>query len=118
MKVSLKVKVESADNCIKLNTKGILNEKTNILTYSEEKNTKVRLNFDKNELIRENEEIIMNLCFVPGKKTSAKIYMKEMHQEIFLELKTIEIVKKSSFYKVIYQIEGTHINEYSLELEK
>lgn len=118
MKVSLKVEIKSEDNYTKLNTNGILNEKLNILTYGEEKNTKVKLYLDKDELVRENAEFIMKLSFIKGKTTNINIYMKDIKQEINMQLKTLEIIKNSMFYKVIYIVEGSTENQYIVELKK
>lgn len=118
MKVSLKIQIKSDDNCANFSIKGILNDKTNILTYSEDKNTKVKLFFDKDELIRENDEFIMKLCFLENEITTMSIYMKTLNQEINMNINTLEIIKKHNFYRVVYVIEDSTKNEYILELEK
>lgn len=118
MKVSLKIQIKSEDNYINFNTKGILNDKTNILTYSEDKNTKVKLFFDKNELVRENDKFVMNFCFLENEISVMSMYMKELNQVISMNINTLEIIKKDNFYKVIYIVEDSTKNEYILELEK
>ena len=118
MKANLKIQIKSDDNYTNFNIKGILNDKSNILTYSEDKNTKVKLFFDKDELIRENDEFIMKFCFLENEITTMSIYMKRLNQEINMNINTLEITKKHNFYKVIYIIEDSTKNEYILELEK
>lgn len=118
MKVRLKIQIKSEDNYINFDTNGILNDKTNILTYSEDKKTKVKLFFDKDKLVRENDEFIMTFCFIENKITTISMYMKELNQQINMDINTLKIIKKDKFYKVIYTIEDSTKNEYILELEK
>ena len=118
MKVNLNIKHKFANDCISFNTKGILDEKDNILIYSEEKNTKVKFFLSENILLRETDEMIMELNFINDKITTSKIYLKKLRQEMFLKIKTLKIICEDNIYKIVYQIENDSPIEYQVQLIK
>ena len=76
-----------------------------VISYQESNNTYVYIDINRNELIRENNELNMKYIFNENELTKGYIYIKELNQDLELDIKTKLIEKESNRYKIEYMIE-------------
>ena len=76
-----------------------------IISYQETNNTNVYLDINKNELIRENKEILMKYIFIKNRRSKGTIFIKEMNKKLEVEIETDELIKKDNYYYIKYKIE-------------
>jgi len=112
-KIKIKVEIINEEERQILDTTGILSNE--ILKYLEENKTLVLWNYEKNILTRENDEWKMTYLFVPQKKTTGIIKMKDMQRNIKLEIETEKIERKDHDIKIYYLIEG---KKYLYQIEE
>ena len=111
-KVKIKSKIISNDQKIIENISGII--ESGIISYQENNNTYVYLDINRDELIRENEEMNMKYAFNEKSITKSQIIVKSLNQQLELDIKTNLIEKSKNKYKVEYQIEE---DKFTYELE-
>lgn len=113
-KVVIDVIIKNNSNEIKFEAKGILNENTNILIYSDDEYKNI-LDINNNILTRENKEFKMILEFNKEQNTETKVYIKKTNTNIFVILDTLNIYKSKGIYKVTYEIENQGKVEYEIK---
>lgn len=85
-----------------------------IISYQEDSKTDVYLDINKNELIRENEQMLMKYIFDENRRTKGLINIKDINKELEVEIETLKLNKKDNYYYVEYKIEdNTFIYELS-----
>ena len=77
-----------------------------IMKYKEPNNTTVLYDYEKNSLIRENEELRMDYLFDMHKQTEGSIEIKELGQTIKLIIKTKELESKNHNIEIKFSIEN------------
>jgi len=102
-KVLVSCIIKQNEKIIKSEQLGILNKGVLQFITSYQK-TKYNLNFDKDELIRENEQFKMVYSF--DKKKESYYYLKEINKKLIIPLEIKKIKKTSMSYLVEYVIEG------------
>ncbi len=112
-KINIKVEIKNEEDHISSTTTGIINDER--LKYKEEDETTVTFDYEKNILVRENEEWKMIYPFHINEKTKGIIEMKKMDRSIHLELETEKIERKNHDIKIHYLIEG---NKYLYQIEE
>ena len=115
--VLLKVNIKNNDVEENFEVEGILNTKSNILIYDDASSTNV-LDFNNNILKRKNKDIDLELRFDVEKPTLAKVFTCENSTPIFLNIKTLSIVKTDNKYSFKYKIEDQNTFEYDIEVLK
>ena len=76
-----------------------------VISYQESNNTYVYIDINRNELIRENNELTMKYSFNENELTKGYIYVKDLDHNLELDIKTKLIEKESNRYKIEYMIE-------------
>ena len=102
-KVLVSCIIKQNEKIIKSEQLGILNKGVLQFITSYQK-TKYNLNFDKDELIRDNEQFKMVYSF--DKKKESYYYLKEINKKLIIPLEIKKIKKTSMSYLVEYVIEG------------
>ena len=115
--VLLEVKIENNYEKQKYNVRGIINKKTNTLTYNDGK-SKNKYYYDENVLERENDKIKMNLMFKANEETNSMFYDKKKNIKIYLKISTtkIEIVNHNIYIE--YTLEKENGFKYKIEVLK
>lgn len=103
-KIKIKAIITLTDQKITENVIGSI--ESGIISYQENNNTYVYLDTNKDELIRENNEITLKYIFDESKTTKGNIMVKELNQELALDIKTNKIEKENNRYKVEYEVEN------------
>jgi len=102
-KLKIKTTIKTKSEKTAVNTMGTI--ESGIISYKENNNTYMYLDINRNELIRENDEINMKYSFKEKETTKGTIFIKELNKNIKLDIKTIKIEKTDYKYKVEYIIE-------------
>lgn len=102
-KLNIKAIITLTDQTLTENTIGSI--ESGIISYKENNNTYVYLDINRHELIRENDELTMKYFFKEKATTKGKILIKELNQNIELDIKTTKIEKDDHKYKVEYMVE-------------
>lgn len=109
-KINIKTIITLKDEELLENVIGSI--ESSIISYQESNNTYVYLDINRDELIRENEELTMKYIFTKNQITKGNIFIKEFNQDLDLEIKTNLLEKENNKYKVEYCIgEDTFIYE-------
>ncbi len=102
-KIKMTITIISNGNKIKENLIGTINE--GIISYSEDNNTYVYLDIERNALIRENDDLYLKYTFDENDKTLGNVLIKEFNKEVTVDIKTECIEKSNNRYYVEYLIE-------------
>ena len=102
-KLNIKSKIILKDQVIEEEVLGSF--ESGVISYQEKNNTYVYIDINRNELIRENDELTMKYIFSENELTKGYIYIKELNQDLELDIKTKLIEKDSNKYKVEYIVE-------------
>jgi len=102
-KLNIKTIITFSDQKITENLTGFI--ESGIISYQENNNTYVYLDINRHELIRENNELSMKYIFSENEITKGNIFLKDLSQNIELDIKTNLIEKDSHKFKVDYMIE-------------
>ncbi len=115
--VLLRIKIENDFGNHNYNVRGIINEKTNTLTYNDG-DAKNKFYYNENILERENDEIKMNLLFKKDEETNSTLYDKGKNNIIFIKINTkkIEIVNHNIYIE--YTLENENDFKYKIEVLK
>ena len=111
-KLNIKSKIILKDQVIEEEVLGSF--ESGVISYQEKNNTYVYIDINRNELIRENDELTMKYIFSENELTKGYIYIKELNQDLELDIKTKLIEKDSNKYKVEY-IEEEETFVYEIE---
>ena len=84
-----------------------------VISYQENNNTYVYLDINKDELIRENDQILMKYAFKENRRSKGLITIKEMNKELDIDIETTSLIKKDNYYYIEYKIEE---NKFIYEL--
>ena len=101
IKVLITIKNEEEDTSYEVNA--IL--ENHKLKYKEANNTLVLYDYEKNILIRENEELSMEYHFIDKEKTSGIVEVKELGKKIIIPLYTKELIKGHHNVEITFEIE-------------
>ena len=84
-----------------------------IISYQEKDGTYVYLDINKDELIRENDELVMKYIFNKNRRSIGNVFIKDINKNLELEIETKNIKKQEHNYYVEYKIEE---NKFIYEL--
>lgn len=76
-----------------------------IISYQENSKTDVYLDINKNELIRENEQMLMKYIFDENRRSKGLINIKDINKELEVDIETLKLNKKDNYYYIEYKIE-------------
>ena len=110
-KVSITNKEKKEEYSVELNK----STEKHMFYYKEPNKTACILDYENNILKRDNEEMMLEIHFIPNEKTNNKIYIKELNNSINLEIFTKEITKEEDKYIVIYE---SNNEEFIYKIEK
>ena len=102
-KLNIKAIITLPEEKLEENTTGFI--ESGIISYKENNNTYVYLDINRHELIRENDKLNMKYIFNEKEITKGNIFVKDLNQNIELDIKTNLIEKDIRKYKVEYMIE-------------
>ena len=102
-KTKIKVTIHNEEENSDFETNAILHE--NMLKYKENQETTVLWNYDKNSLVRENDELRMNYVFDKNRKTEGIIHIKELEKEIRVPIITKKIERKNNDIEIEFEID-------------
>ena len=108
------VLLEVSINDLNERVKGILNKKTNIITYSDSSNTSNELFLNSNKLVRKNSE---QTIFIDFNKSSISIEFNDK-KSIKIPINVINIEKNETSFKAIYSINKDDVFEYKIVINK
>ena len=94
--------------------KGILNEKTNIITYSDKDNTLNKLFLNHKKLLRTSSEQSMLINFNIGQIT----YETSDGIDLKINIKVISIQSEKDYFKAKYSINDEDKFEYKVVIKK
>ncbi len=96
----IKIKVTISNNIT--NSYEVMAIKTdNTIKYQEPDKTKIAYEYDNQKLIRENEEIKLEMYF---KESRGVILYKPINMELDLDIKTINITRNNNDIEIEYQV--------------
>ncbi len=87
-----------------------------VLKYTESNGTVTTFDYKRNILIRDNNEMRLELIFILGKPTKSKMFIKELNKDLEIDVLTKELNIKDDVIKVVYEINDVSF-EYILEKE-
>ena len=100
-KIDIKVIIKNKDNISEENYKAIKNN--NKITYKE-KECKTTIFLDEFKIIRENNDYLMEMNFIPNKQTNGKYILKENKQEINLDILTDYLIIEDNLIILKYNV--------------
>ncbi len=100
--INVTIKNEEEDNTI--STKAILQD--SLLKYKENQETVVIYNYDKNSLVRGNNDLRMDYLFDVDRNTEGCIFIKEIGQKIKVKIKTKKLIRKNNNIEIHFVVEG------------
>jgi hypothetical protein len=112
-KVKIRVSIQTIEGKQIYETMALFHD--NILKYQEEDNTMVKLNLEKNDLTRENNNLKMYYHFDLSQETEGIIEIKEYQKEIRVKIKTERLERKKNDIKYDFQVEENHY-QYHIEV--
>lgn len=102
-KIKIKTLIKSNNELIEYET--YANLINSVVSYEEKDGTYVYLDLDKDELIRENKQMLMRYSFIKNKKTKGIITIKDISRDLEVDIKTKNIIKDNKKYYIEYEIE-------------
>ncbi len=103
-KIKINVIIKNNNDKINFNKAAILRE--NKIEYIEENNTITIFDFEKKQLIRNNDNIKMVYHFNKNKKTEGLITLKDNNATVTIIITTNKIERKDHDIRIEYSIEG------------
>ena len=102
-KIKAIIRVENANKIEEFKTNVIIQD--NFLKYKEKDNTTMIIDTKNNILVRENNNIKIEIPFSKNNKTIGRINLKEMNKVLNVEVKTNKIEKENNNIEINYEIE-------------
>ena len=102
-KIKINVIIKNNNDNINFNTTAILRE--NKIEYIEDNNTITKFDFEKNQLIRNNNNIKMVYYFDNNNETEGLITLKDSNKTVTINITTNKIERKDHDIKIEYSIE-------------
>ena len=117
VKKNVRITTISNNHEVRYDTKAIVTEKA--ITYIEKdgKKTKTYFNYEKNQLIRENKEILMKYNFDKAKETTGQLLVYDVEKSVLLKIKTKELIRENENISIKFLVENEPI-EYKIEVIK
>lgn len=103
-KTNIKVTIQNEEENNVITEKAILQD--SLLKYKENKDTLVIYNYDKNSLVRENNELRMDYLFDVNRKTEGIIYIKDIGQKLVIKITTKKLIRKNNNIEIHFVIEN------------
>jgi len=103
-KVNLNVKLISNESKMDEKLIGNIIQESKEITYQDkdELETRVKFNYEKNLLIRENDNLLLEYKFIKNKLTKGLITIKDLNQTIEIEIKTLNIKNEKNDIEIEY----------------
>lgn len=115
-RININVYIKNKDNISE--EKYIAIKNNNIITY-QEKDCKTKIFLDDFKIIRENEDYLIKMNFIPNKRTSGKYILKESKSEINLDILTDYLIIEDNLIILKYNVLTTDQDViYKLEYVK
>lgn len=105
-KIKVAITINNNETSKKYETTAILDG--NILKYKEEDTTTVIYNYKNNELLRENNDLRLNIIFQKNKETKGNMYIKDIDKELNISVNTKKIIKRNNNIEIEYYIDNNH----------
>jgi len=107
-KVNLNVKLISNESKMDEKLIGNIIQESKEITYQDkdELETRVKFNYEKNLLIRENDNLLLEYKFIKNKLTKGLITIKDLNQTIEIEIKTLNIKNEKNYIEIEYILEN------------
>lgn len=102
-KIKALIRIKNDDTKEELKTIAII--QNNILKYKEKDNTTMIIDYQNNKLLRENNNIKLEIPFSLNNKTIGTINLKDMNKTLNIEIETTKIEKKNNDIEIEYKIE-------------
>lgn len=119
MIVKIKVNIKNKEKNLENIYNAIYIEDKLIIKYQETDKTNVTLNIKDNILVRENNKIYMQYKFIKNKVTKNQLRLKEIDQELIIDLKTINLKKENNNFEVKYKLlDSNDIFIYKIRMEE
>lgn len=114
-KINVKITLNTPDSTTENIYIAIFHPETNEIIYQEANKTKTRFNLKKLSLERENESLWMKYLFNQQEKTMGTVKIKELNQQLQLNITTAKINQKNQNIEIEYQLEDENY-KYKLEV--
>ncbi len=85
------------------------------LFYKEEDKTITSFDYKNNILTRDNEKMKLTYYFLLNYKTKNKIFIKDLNNEVEVEVITRKLEKTDNYIEVVYEIDN---NKFTYRIEK
>lgn len=112
-KINIRASIES-DEKSTFTTSAQLKESPKIIYYKEN-DTITSFNYDKKILKRENNDFYMELSFEEDKTTIGHLLVKELNQNVKVEINTSKLVIDNNNILIEYKIEENNF-KYNIEV--
>ena len=109
--VIITIKSQEENSSYKI--KSIIEE--DVIKYKEKNNTLVRFDYNKNTLVRENDEMRMDYIFRRNEKTEGTIKVKELSKTITIPIETKKLKRKNYNIEIAFKVAD---NEFLYKIEE
>lgn len=96
-------------------TRAIITNSSIIYMENDSKQTKVKFDYEKNELTRQNKELSMQYSFVKNKKTIGTLVIHELNKILKVNITTEQLVRSKYNIIIKFNVENEPI-EYIIEV--
>jgi hypothetical protein len=114
-KINIKITLKTKEQTIENKYKAIFHPETNIIIYQEEDKTKTQFDLRNLRLRRENENLWLEYLFNEQEKTKGIIKIKELNQNLQVNIQTQKINQQNKNIEIEYQLEEESY-KYKLEV--
>lgn len=115
-KIIVSLRIKQPEMEINRKEIGALSEDNQLLFWEEkDTNTKVQLNFQKNELEKENQESKLHFTFSLGKETLNHYFLKETNMVLEIPIFTSSLIKTKNEFEIHYQVINNVDTEQKIE---
>lgn len=105
-KIKLKIKIYNEEEKTEYEVYGIYNAEQNKIIYKEPDNTTTSYDYKNKSLTRDNNELRMEYSFKKKTDNRGQILVKDLNQNIEVNIKRINIEEKDINTKIEYEIEN------------
>lgn len=116
-KINVKITLTTPETTIEKKYKAIFLTEEKEIIYQEDDKTKTKINLQKLRLERENETLWMEYLFNKQKPTKGTIKIKDLNQQLKLNIQTKKINQQNQNIEIEYQLENENY-KYKLEVIK
>lgn len=115
MKKKAHITIISNNEKLTYEVESIVNDNAIIYMEDDSKKTKVKFDYNKNELIRENKELFMQYNFEKNKMTIGKLVVQGIENGVSLRIMTKDILRYNDNVQIKFTVENEPM-EYIIEV--